>query len=84
MSALRAAPPKKIIDISVETVDYLNKTGNEKTDALVFTAGSLKVIFRPSGTEPKLKCYLQFRGDAALEKLEELKDWAKATISSLS
>ncbi|RAU95266.1 phospho-sugar mutase, partial [Mycobacterium colombiense] len=35
------------------------------TDALIFTAGgdgaSIRLVVRPSGTEPKLKCYLEIR-----------------------
>lgn len=35
------------------------------TDALIFTGGddhtSVRVVVRPSGTEPKLKCYLEIR-----------------------
>jgi phosphomannomutase len=31
------------------------------TDGIMFTGESIKVVARPSGTEPKLKCYLEAR-----------------------
>ena len=84
MAALRNQPPAKILDSDVAVEDYLEKTGNKKTDALLFTGSSIKVIFRPSGTEPKLKCYLQFKGEDAQNRLSELANWAKELIAELS
>jgi phosphomannomutase len=34
------------------------------TDAVLLSGESLKVVVRPSGTEPKLKCYLEARHPA--------------------
>ena len=31
------------------------------TDAVLITGKTVKVVVRPSGTEPKLKCYLEAR-----------------------
>jgi phosphomannomutase len=84
MSALRAKPPLEILGQQVFLKDFLESPGHDKTDALVFSSESLKVIFRPSGTEPKLKCYLQLRGDGSEAGLESLKLWAKNLISALS
>ena len=84
MAALRSQPPTKILGSDVAVEDYLEKTGNKKTDALIFTGSSIKVIFRPSGTEPKLKCYLQFKGEDAQNKLRELANWAQELIAELS
>ena len=84
MSGIRTAPPKEILGQSVALDDYLEKFGSQKTDALVFASSELKVIFRPSGTEPKLKCYLQYRGSDAKAGLASLTDWAKELIAALS
>jgi phosphomannomutase len=84
MAALRIAPPTQILGQQVKLKDFLEKAGFDKTDALVFSSERLKVIFRPSGTEPKLKCYLQLRGEDSEAGLESLRSWAKNLIEALS
>jgi phosphomannomutase len=84
MQELRNDPPAKILGEAVSVQDYLTKAGQQRTNALVFQGEKLKVIFRPSGTEAKLKCYLQYRGDEADAGLESLKDWARGLIAKLS
>jgi phosphomannomutase len=84
MQALRQNPPRVILGENVAMEDYQSKLGPEKTNALVFQSQKLKVIFRPSGTEPKLKCYLQYRGSEPDAGLEELKNWASQLIADLS
>ena len=84
MSGLRASSPSSILNKPVSVDDYITRTGHERTDALIFTGQGLKVIFRPSGTEPKLKCYLQFTGSDTHEGLENLKHWARELIQGLS
>jgi phosphomannomutase len=84
MTALRSKPPAEILGQQVSLKDFLQSSGQDKTDALVFTGERLKVIFRPSGTEPKLKCYLQFNGEESDFGLAELRVWAKNLIEALS
>jgi phosphomannomutase len=84
MAALRVAPPTQILGQQVKLKDFLENAGFDKTDALVFSSEKLKVIFRPSGTEPKLKCYLQLRGEDSESGLESLRSWAKNLIEALS
>ena len=84
MHRLRANPPREILSDQVRLEDYSLHTGSQRTDALVFQSERVKVIFRPSGTEPKLKCYLQYRGVDSARGLEDLKVWAKELISTLS
>ncbi|WP_415274385.1 phospho-sugar mutase [Aquiluna sp. Uisw_065] len=85
-SGLRSNPPASIGDEAVIFEDYSARTDAMKTDALVFSNESIKIIVRPSGTEPKLKCYLQASATskpAATKLLENLKTWADATLSAL-
>lgn len=61
MARLRAAPPTEIGGRLVLALDDLEKGcgGLPPTDGLRFLMRGARVIIRPSGTEPKLKCYLQ-------------------------
>jgi phosphomannomutase len=55
MARLRAAlPPTLLGDPVTESSDLL-----PRTDAVVLRTVRAKVVVRPSGTEPKLKCYLE-------------------------
>lgn len=74
VAELRTAPPTTIDGQSVEFTDLA--LGNAKlkpTDGLMFTlADSRRVIIRPSGTEPKLKCYLQAIGESEADAAAKL------------
>jgi phosphomannomutase len=63
MKRLRAAPPDRIGGAAVTTIDDLLRPepgGLPPTDGLrLRTAQDARVVIRPSGTEPKLKCYLE-------------------------
>jgi phosphomannomutase len=61
MARLRADPPTALGGRHVLALDDLEKgvDGLPPTDGLRFTLSDARVIIRPSGTEPKLKCYLQ-------------------------
>jgi phosphomannomutase len=62
MERLRAAPPSELGGLAVERVDdlALGSADLPPTDGLRFhLADGARVVVRPSGTEPKLKCYLE-------------------------
>ena len=67
MARLRAEPPAALAGAEVTTVQDLAEgsaetTGLPATDGvLLVTADDARVIVRPSGTEPKLKCYIEVR-----------------------
>jgi len=55
MARLRSAPPAELAGEAVtEVVDVL-----PRTDAVILRTPHRRVVVRPSGTEPKLKCYLE-------------------------
>ncbi|MFG3184878.1 phospho-sugar mutase [Streptomyces nigra] len=61
MRRLREQPPTELAGLSVTNAEDLTK-GTDKlppTDGLRYTLKGARVIVRPSGTEPKLKCYLE-------------------------
>ena len=62
MARLRATPPTALGGLEVESVDDLaaGDGGLPPTEGLRYRlASGARVIVRPSGTEPKLKCYLE-------------------------
>jgi phosphomannomutase len=62
MARLRAHPPAELAGASVDRVDDLSSGSDDlpPTDGLRFTLGDgSRVVVRPSGTEPKLKAYLE-------------------------
>ena len=62
LSGLRQSPPKEIAGRAVESIDDLAapQDGLPPTDGLrIWLAGGIRVIVRPSGTEAKMKCYIE-------------------------
>ncbi|MEV6025603.1 phospho-sugar mutase [Streptomyces sp. NPDC052036] len=61
MRRLREQPPTRLADLPVTRSEDLTQ-GTDRlppTDGLRYTLDGARVIVRPSGTEPKLKCYLE-------------------------
>ncbi|TRW79900.1 phospho-sugar mutase [Mycolicibacterium sp. 018/SC-01/001] len=87
MGQLRARPPRQLASYPVDTTDL-----SPRTDALVCAGGdaetSVRVVIRPSGTEAKLKCYLEVRCDgdvpAARRKAARLQDRLAAEVRELT
>jgi phosphomannomutase len=60
MARLRAHPPRMLAGQRLSIADLTQ--GNDElppSDAVLITGETIKVVVRPSGTEPKLKCYLE-------------------------
>ena len=74
MKHLRQAPPKTIADIPVSIkIDYITGIRSLPKENVIqyqLMNGSV-VCLRPSGTEPKMKCYISARGET-LEEAEAL------------
>ena len=85
MRRLRETPP--------ETLAGFTATVTDIADALIFTGGdddaSVRLVVRPSGTEPKLKCYIEVRCavtgdlDRARRRAGALRDELVSTARSL-
>ena len=87
MAALRARHPSSVGDVTVDRVDDLLAGFGDLPpgDVLrLWLADGSRVIVRPSGTEPKLKLYLDVRGesrDDAAARIAALSDGARALLA---
>ncbi|MFD5451449.1 phospho-sugar mutase [Streptomyces sp. NPDC127100] len=61
MRRLREQPPARLAGLEVTKAEDLTRGTDTlpPTDGLRYTLDGARVIVRPSGTEPKLKCYLE-------------------------
>ena len=62
MDVLRTSPPTELAGLAVTSVDDLadGYRGLPPTDGIrLALEGGARIIARPSGTEPKLKCYIE-------------------------
>ncbi|ONF65520.1 phospho-sugar mutase [Amycolatopsis keratiniphila] len=77
MAGLRATPPASLGETGVTMEDLL-----PDADVLRLTGEGLRVVIRPSGTEPKLKAYLQIK-EPVTGDLAEARAAADARLAAL-
>ena len=85
MAGLRAAAPGTLGESPVRSVTDLAPGSAElpPTDALIFRLDGARVVLRPSGTEPKLKAYLEVTEPVAPGGLAEARHRAQARMTPL-
>ena len=83
---LRARPPAEIAGHPVaEVVDYSEPAGPlPPTDMLAFGLGGDRVIVRPSGTEPKLKIYIETVEPVSGDDLARSRDRAHRRLKTIA
>ncbi|MCV7252189.1 phospho-sugar mutase [Mycobacterium hackensackense] len=82
MATLRANPPATLAGIPVTVEDLSDRRGQQRTDALVLTGAGIRVVVRPSGTEPKLKSYIEVHR-APTDDLSASRSHARALVGEL-
>jgi phosphomannomutase len=87
MNRLRADPPESFGGSAIETFVDLAQ-GSEQlppTDGLLYLTKDLsRIIIRPSGTEPKLKCYLEvIKSVGSAAELAETRHAARTTLDHI-
>lgn len=83
MTSLRSSPPKELAGLAVTLLQDLSlgSPGLPPTDGLRLTLdGDTRVVVRPSGTEPKLKCYIEVVTHGSASDAAALLDSLKAAL----
>lgn len=85
MARLRSAPPDRLADEAMVVTDLAGGwRGLPPTDAVLLEGSRVRAVVRPSGTEPKLKCYLQVRlSPEASVDLDAARRLAATTMGTL-
>jgi phosphomannomutase len=87
LDGLRKNPPTEIAGRAVDSINDLAapKDGLPPTDGLrIWLAGGIRIIVRPSGTEAKLKCYVEVitkTSDESQQLLDEIRKPLKEFLS---
>ena len=86
MARLRETPPASLGGLAVERAEDLS-VGSDAlppTDGLrYYLADGARVIVRPSGTEPKLKCYLEVVVPVADGNVDVARAAAATTLAAM-
>jgi phosphomannomutase len=87
MGQLRSAPPAAFGDEPVSSVtDLADNGGGEAVppaDVLIFRLPGARVVLRPSGTEPKIKCYIEIVEPLAGRPLAAAREAAAKRLAPL-
>ena len=87
IDGIRKNPFAEICGKAVEFTDFAQGVdGLPKSNVLRFRNDDVRLIVRPSGTEPKLKIYYQVKGESvgdAAKRLEALRAFAESALKSL-
>jgi len=89
MSRLRSAPPAALGDVPVSAVTDLATAGRgsraavPRADVLSFRLPGARVALRPSGTEPKIKCYIEITEPLAGRPLAAAREAAAGRLGPL-
>ncbi len=86
MRRLREEPPRALGGRAAHRIDDLSAGGDglPPTDGLrLLLSGSARVVIRPSGTEPKLKCYLEVVEPVTSHDLASARARAQRALSAI-
>jgi phosphomannomutase len=84
MSRLRAAPPDSFGEPVAGLTDLADGAGDvPRADVLIFRLDGGRVVLRPSGTEPKIKCYIEITETAAGRSLAAAREAAAVRLVPL-
>ncbi|MDN5343239.1 MAG: phosphoglucomutase [Oceanotoga sp.] len=84
MKIIKEEPPAKLNNAELfETVDYNSGiNGLPKSNVIELRYENIKIIARPSGTEPKIKFYLMVKGSSFEEAMSKI-DFAEKAVSEI-
>jgi phosphomannomutase len=86
MTRLRTSPPHVLAGFDVTVTDLAHAADPLRTDAVVLSGGdgesTFRIVVRPSGTEPKVKSYIEVRCSDASD-LDEARSRAATLLAGL-
>ncbi|MEK6648823.1 MAG: phospho-sugar mutase [Actinomycetota bacterium] len=85
LKSLRSDPPTEIAGREVISIDDLmqSKDGLPPTDGIrIWLVGEIRIIIRPSGTEAKVKCYIEVISHAGASAAQEVLDQLRGPLTA--
>jgi phosphomannomutase len=85
LSKIKDNPPDQLAGLALETIEDLSKAEKMQTTGIRMKyRNNIRVIIRPSGTEPKLKCYIEVICDTKKEAISLISQIKQALTKVLS